>query len=197
MPPRKTRLRKREPTPEPSEDEQSVSPVIEDTNTSAIAAESQISSVDAPPIDIASDSAQQIDNSDNNKIVDEIDDDDINIDDNDNDDDDDEQRVVKKSKSSTTTPKARPAAAAADDDVDDIDDDLVARSVRSNQQAAAAAAAAAASVATPAGPLRRLMIKEMVLENFKSYAGAQLIGPFHKVRRSSLFCCFSVFFFFF
>lgn len=28
----------------------------------------------------------------------------------------------------------------------------------------------------------RLMIREMVLENFKSYAGKQRIGPFHKVR---------------
>ncbi|RWW19735.1 hypothetical protein GW17_00016185 [Ensete ventricosum] len=29
----------------------------------------------------------------------------------------------------------------------------------------------------------RLVIKEMVLRNFKSYAGEQRIGPFHKVRR--------------
>jgi hypothetical protein len=29
---------------------------------------------------------------------------------------------------------------------------------------------------------KRLMIREMVLENFKSYAGAQHVGPFHKVR---------------
>lgn len=29
---------------------------------------------------------------------------------------------------------------------------------------------------------QRLIIKEMVLENFKSYAGRQVIGPFHKVR---------------
>ena len=28
----------------------------------------------------------------------------------------------------------------------------------------------------------RLVIKKMVLENFKSYAGAQHVGPFHKVR---------------
>ena len=27
----------------------------------------------------------------------------------------------------------------------------------------------------------RLVIREMVLENFKSYAGAQHVGPFHKV----------------
>lgn len=27
------------------------------------------------------------------------------------------------------------------------------------------------------------MITEMVLENFKSYAGAQRVGPFHKARR--------------
>ncbi len=28
---------------------------------------------------------------------------------------------------------------------------------------------------------RRLIITEMVLENFKSYAGEQRVGPFHKV----------------
>lgn len=28
---------------------------------------------------------------------------------------------------------------------------------------------------------RRLIITEMLLENFKSYAGAQRVGPFHKV----------------
>ena len=27
-------------------------------------------------------------------------------------------------------------------------------------------------------PTRRLVIREMVLENFKSYAGAQRVGPF-------------------
>ena len=31
-----------------------------------------------------------------------------------------------------------------------------------------------------AGP--RLFIKEMVMRNFKSYAGEQRVGPFHKVR---------------
>ena len=29
---------------------------------------------------------------------------------------------------------------------------------------------------------RRLVISEMVLENFKSYAGVQRVGPFHKVK---------------
>ena len=28
---------------------------------------------------------------------------------------------------------------------------------------------------------KRLIIREMVLENFKSYAGIQHVGPFHKV----------------
>lgn len=28
----------------------------------------------------------------------------------------------------------------------------------------------------------RLFIKEMVMKNFKSYAGEQRVGPFHKVR---------------
>eukprot|EP00775_Hariotina_reticulata_P001241 gene1241-1581_t len=32
----------------------------------------------------------------------------------------------------------------------------------------------------PHEPNKRLMIREMVLENFKSYAGAQHVGPFHK-----------------
>jgi hypothetical protein len=38
-------------------------------------------------------------------------------------------------------------------------------------------------MATPAEPRPRLMIRQMVLENFKSYAGTQYVGPFHKVRR--------------
>lgn len=35
---------------------------------------------------------------------------------------------------------------------------------------------------TVEGPRTRLMITHMVLENFKSYAGVQEIGPFHHVR---------------
>ncbi|KAG2492144.1 hypothetical protein HYH03_009635 [Edaphochlamys debaryana] len=39
----------------------------------------------------------------------------------------------------------------------------------------------AAAAERPAGqPNQRLMIREMVLENFKSYAGQQRVGPFHK-----------------
>jgi structural maintenance of chromosome 4 len=38
----------------------------------------------------------------------------------------------------------------------------------------------------PEGPQKRLIIHKMVLENFKSYAGRQEIGPFHKVRPSLL-----------
>ena len=38
-----------------------------------------------------------------------------------------------------------------------------------------------ASAPSDAGPKKRLVIKQMVLENFKSYAGAQHVGPFHKV----------------
>jgi hypothetical protein len=41
---------------------------------------------------------------------------------------------------------------------------------------------AAAASTDVAGPKKRLVIKKMVLENFKSYAGAQHVGPFHKVR---------------
>ena len=39
-----------------------------------------------------------------------------------------------------------------------------------------------AAAPADAGPKKRLVIKKMVLENFKSYAGAQHVGPFHKVR---------------
>lgn len=31
-------------------------------------------------------------------------------------------------------------------------------------------------------PSSRLVINQIVMENFKSYAGRQVIGPFHKVR---------------
>ena len=34
----------------------------------------------------------------------------------------------------------------------------------------------------------RLVISKMVLENFKSYAGAQHVGPFHKVGTESTGC---------
>jgi len=44
---------------------------------------------------------------------------------------------------------------------------------------------AATPPADVAGPKKRLVIKKMVLENFKSYAGAQHVGPFHKVRSSA------------
>ncbi|CDR88346.1 related to SMC4-Stable Maintenance of Chromosomes [Sporisorium scitamineum] len=37
-----------------------------------------------------------------------------------------------------------------------------------------------AKPASPAGPLKRLVIHKMVLNDFKSYAGRQEIGPFHK-----------------
>lgn len=42
---------------------------------------------------------------------------------------------------------------------------------------------AAATPGRAGAPPPRLMITEMVLENFKSYAGAQRVGPFHKARR--------------
>lgn len=34
----------------------------------------------------------------------------------------------------------------------------------------------------------RLVISKMVLENFKSYAGAQHVGPFHKVGTEIVGC---------
>ena len=43
------------------------------------------------------------------------------------------------------------------------------------------AAAAAPLQQAPNLPPPRLIISEMVLENFKSYAGEQRVGPFHKV----------------
>ena len=41
--------------------------------------------------------------------------------------------------------------------------------------------AAPVATAEPQGPGARLVIHKMVLVNFKSYAGRQEIGPFHKV----------------
>ena len=41
--------------------------------------------------------------------------------------------------------------------------------------------AEAASMALQVAQARRLIISEMELENFKSYAGVQRVGPFHKV----------------
>lgn len=38
-----------------------------------------------------------------------------------------------------------------------------------------------ALAAAPPKPTQRLIIKKMMLENFKSYAGEVEIGPFHKV----------------
>lgn len=35
----------------------------------------------------------------------------------------------------------------------------------------------------------RLFIREMVMRNFKSYAGEQRVGPFHKVRVFHSFQC--------
>ena len=35
--------------------------------------------------------------------------------------------------------------------------------------------------AEPVAPRTRLVIRHMVLENFKSYAGSRTIGPFDKV----------------
>ena len=43
------------------------------------------------------------------------------------------------------------------------------------------AGSADSSAGRSRGP--RLFIKEMVLRNFKSYAGEQRVGPFHKVRQ--------------
>jgi structural maintenance of chromosome 4 len=40
-------------------------------------------------------------------------------------------------------------------------------------------------MATPSR--QRLVIQEMVLTNFKSYAGEQRIGPFHKARMQRAF----------
>lgn len=47
--------------------------------------------------------------------------------------------------------------------------------------------------APTAGSPPRLFIKEMVMKNFKSYAGEQRVGPFHKVRFLSFLV--SIFFF--
>lgn len=48
------------------------------------------------------------------------------------------------------------------------------------------------AVEEPQGPKSRLVIHKMVLNNFKSYAGRQVIGPFHKVRHSFFRSCTSM-----
>src|SRR5690606_14625491 len=52
-----------------------------------------------------------------------------------------------------------------------------------NPMAAIAASQVKPRSQKPTGPVPRLMITHMELENFKSYAGKISIGPFHKVRR--------------
>ena len=44
---------------------------------------------------------------------------------------------------------------------------------------------AAAETSVPEGPKNRIVITHLVLNNFKSYAGKQIIGPFHTVSRVS------------
>lgn len=48
-------------------------------------------------------------------------------------------------------------------------------------EATATADEFATESAPPADRPPRLFIKEMVMRNFKSYAGEQRVGPFHKV----------------
>jgi hypothetical protein len=48
--------------------------------------------------------------------------------------------------------------------------------------------AAAEAVAEDTGPKSRIVITHLVLNNFKSYAGRQVIGPFHTVSTASPVC---------
>ena len=43
--------------------------------------------------------------------------------------------------------------------------------------------AGSSEVSEEAGPRNRIVITHLVLNNFKSYAGRQVIGPFHTVHR--------------
>jgi hypothetical protein len=170
MPPRKSRLRKREATPEPAEEEQPV----DTTSTTVLNAEiEQVVEQPQPERELEPELERE--------------------DDAEHDEDADAQKK-KKAKASKTPlkaakSKAQPVAAAP---VNDDDDDAVEHAdthVRDRELDAefaeplrAAAVSSAGQNAAPVRPSTRLIIKEMVLENFKSYAGTQLIGPFHKVR---------------
>jgi len=44
--------------------------------------------------------------------------------------------------------------------------------------------ASASEVSEEAGPKNRIVITHLVLNDFKSYAGRQVIGPFHTVHRN-------------
>ncbi len=50
------------------------------------------------------------------------------------------------------------------------------------------------SSSTKSHAQRRLIVDQIVLENFKSYAGRQIIGPFHRVRIVESFDLFLTFF---
>lgn len=130
-------------------------------------------------------------------------------DDDDDDDDEEEQddqlpsptahRSLKSSSSSKVKP--HPVKQQISDEEHDLDSDLSdvsfkeARSATPEPNVAASPTsdppqtpscsllkqlASPAKPAAPAGPLKRLVIHKMVLNDFKSYAGRQEIGPFHK-----------------
>jgi hypothetical protein len=168
MPPRKSRLRKREATPEPAEEEQPV----DTTSTTVLNAEiEQVVEQPQPERELEPELERE--------------------DDAEHDEDADAQKK-KKAKASKTPLKAAKSKAQPVVNDDDDDDDAVEHAdthVRDRELDAefaeplrAAAVSSAVQNAAPVRPSTRLIIKEMVLENFKSYAGTQLIGPFHKVR---------------
>ena len=55
-------------------------------------------------------------------------------------------------------------------------------SLAPNGQARSVSVAPPPEPEKPAGPVERLVIHKLVLRDFKSYAGTQEIGPFHKAR---------------
>nr|AGU69478.1 structure maintenance of chromosomes 4 [Crypthecodinium cohnii] len=92
------------------------------------------------------------------------------------------------SASATAAATAAAAAAAAAGSLAPKEEDLTSAAAElalvpnssSAAGAAAAAAAAGAGAAVVQAPKSRLMIRRIVLENFKSYGGTKIIGPFHK-----------------
>jgi hypothetical protein len=84
--------------------------------------------------------------------------------------------------SPSASPSKLPAAFVTDDDERFLAAQAAKALLEKQQQESAAL--------KPQGPTKRLIMREMLLENFKSYAGEQKIGPFHKV--SICACCVDV-----
>jgi hypothetical protein len=180
MPPRKSRLRKREATPEPAEEEQPV----DTTSTTVLNVEIEQEVVEPVQAERELEREPELER-ENDETHDEG-------------ADAQKKKKAKASKTPLKAAKSKAQPVAAADDAEHADTHVVDRALEAEfaEPLRAAVLSSPAQKAAPVRPSTRLIIKEMVLENFKSYAGTQLIGPFHKVRLRSTFLTASFFGFF-